>query len=167
MNHSIILEFLEKYKNLDELCRQILSSDRGISEYINKMECESQGRRLVNGWERDYKGLKRMRWIRNCLVHETDSFDKNLVNESDIEWLHKFYQRIMECTDPFSLLHRAVKINRSGYKQQNYQDNYLFTDRASRSRNEELSLGPIILAAMIIALLILLGIAIICILCCF
>lgn len=112
MNRNNILEFLEIYKNLDELCRQILSSDRGGSEYIDEMDFDNQRGRLVAGWERDYKQLKRMRWIRNCLVHEVDAFDKNLVNVDDIEWLHTFYNRIMECTDPFSLLPQSDKINR-------------------------------------------------------
>ena len=35
---NMILEFLEAYKSLDELCQQILSSDRGISEYIDEMD---------------------------------------------------------------------------------------------------------------------------------
>lgn len=40
MNNKI-MEFLETYQQLDELCRQILSSDRGISEYIDEMDYES------------------------------------------------------------------------------------------------------------------------------
>lgn len=81
MNRNNILEFLEIYKNLDELCRQILSSDRGVSEYIDEMDFDNQRGQLVAGWERDYKQLKRMRWIRNRLVHEVDAFDENLVKQ--------------------------------------------------------------------------------------
>ena len=117
MNSKIILEFLEIYKNLDELCKQVLSSDRGVSEYIDEMSNESQGYRVAS-WERDYKILKKMRWIRNRLVHETDSFEDNLVNVEDIEWLHTFYHRIMECTDPFSLLHQSENMNRKTGKQE-------------------------------------------------
>ncbi len=58
MNSNMILEFLKAYKNLDELCRQILSSDRGVSEYIDEMSNESQGYRVA-GWEGDYKKLKK------------------------------------------------------------------------------------------------------------
>lgn len=50
---NMILEFLEAYKSLDELCKQILSSDRGISEYIDEMERESQGCMRVACWETD------------------------------------------------------------------------------------------------------------------
>ncbi len=110
MYSNNILEFLENYKNLDELCRQILSSNRGISDYIDEMSKESRGYQIA-GWERDYKKLKKMRWIRNCLVHETDSFDDNLVNVEDIEWLHTFYHRIIDCSDPFSILYQSEKLN--------------------------------------------------------
>lgn len=48
---SIILEFLEVYKRLDELCKQILSSDTGISEYIAWMSEEKQGYKKVGDWE--------------------------------------------------------------------------------------------------------------------
>ena len=54
MNSNYILGFLQNYKNLDELCRQILSSDRGVSEYIDEISNERQGYQIA-GWERDYK----------------------------------------------------------------------------------------------------------------
>lgn len=50
---NMILEFLEVYKSLDELCKQILSSDRGISEYIDEMKREGRGRMRVACWETD------------------------------------------------------------------------------------------------------------------
>ena len=68
--NNINWDFIEAYKSLDELCKQILSSDRGISEYIDEMSNESQGRMMVTCWEKDYNQLKKMRWIRNQLVHE-------------------------------------------------------------------------------------------------
>lgn len=102
-------EFFEAYKSLDELCKQILSSDRGISEYINEMSNENQGRWRVTCWEKDYKQLKRMRWIRNQLAHESGSFQDNLVTAEDIEWLKNFRSRIMNSTDPFSLLYKSNK----------------------------------------------------------
>lgn len=141
MNNNIILEFLEKYKNLDELCRQVLSSDRGVSEYIDEMSKESQGYRIA-GWERDYKKLKKMRWIRNRLVHETDSFEDNLVSVEDIEWLHTFYCRIMECTDPFSLLFQSEKMRGKKAKRKSVPDICFSTENASLSPNEDALPSP-------------------------
>lgn len=102
-----ILKFLEVYKNLDELCKQILSSDIGISKYIEDMEKEIKGSLYVLNWEKDYKKLKHMRWIRNQLVHDTNSFKNNIVSTDDIEWLKDFQSKIIKCTDPFSLLNQS------------------------------------------------------------
>lgn len=159
MNNKI-LAFLENYKYLDELCRQILSSERGISEYIDEMSNVRQGYQVA-GWERDYKKLKKMRWIRNRLVHETDSFQDNLVNEEDTEWLHIFYCRIMECTDPFSLLHQSENINRKTEKQEKDLETTFKRNKVSSSQNGKLSDKDIILAAMILAGVILIGIVIV------
>ena len=124
---------MEAYKSLDELCKQILSSDRGISKYIDEMDQENTGRMNVVGWERDYKQLKRMRRIRNQLVHETNSFQENLINVEDIEWLKAFHSRIMKCTDPFSLLYqsRNTKIKTTKQEKQpknDYKTNQTFFD---------------------------------------
>lgn len=114
MNTNNILEFLENYKKLDELCRQILSSDRGVSEYIDE----------------------------------------------DIEWLHTFYCRIMECTDPFSLLHQSENINKKAVKQEKCPEITISTNKVTHSRNGDLSDKAIILASMILAGLILMGIVV-------
>lgn len=159
MNTNNILEFLENYKKLDELCRQILSSDRGVSEYIDEMSHENQGYRIT-GWEKDYKKLKKMRWIRNRLVHETDSFEDNLFSVEDIEWLHTFYRRIMECTDPFSLLHQSENISKKTVKQEKCPEIAFSTNKVTHSRNGDLSDKAIILASMILAGLILMGIVV-------
>lgn len=106
MNNRI-LDFLEAYKNLDELCKQILSSDVGVSQYIEDMEKETQGLYYVTDWEKDYKKLKHMRFIRNQLVHDPNSFNNNLVTLEDIEWIKVFRLRIIKCTDPFSILNQS------------------------------------------------------------
>lgn len=67
-NLSIL--FFEAYKRLDELCKQILSCDgSGVSRYIDLMEEDRRGGWLVNGWEQDYKQLKRM-------LHQKESKNK-------------------------------------------------------------------------------------------
>lgn len=160
MDENHILEFLDTYKKLDELCRQLFLSDKGVSQYIDEMSSEGYGKWRVAGWERDYKRLKNIRWIRNRLVHDRDSFESDLVNEKDIEWMRTFYQRIMECTDPFSLLPQSDKINRKTDKQLNCQNSYVSTNRESLIRNWEL-LFRIILAVITIVGIILLGIVMI------
>lgn len=166
MNSNTILEFLKIYKKLDELCRQILSSDRGVSEYIDEMSNESQGYRIA-GWENDYKKLKKMRWIRNRLVHETDSFEDDIVNVEDIQWLHIFYCRIMECTDPFSLLHQSENIERKTDKRKKGSEINLSRNKPSFAQNKNLLDKDMILAGIILAGIILIGIVILVLFFCF
>lgn len=129
MNNTI-LEFLDVYKNLDELCKQIFASDIGVSKYINEMEKEIQGSMRVTGWEKDYKQLKHMRWVRNQLVHDTNSFERNIVTLDDIEWLKHFHSRIISCSDPFALLNQHK--NQSNGKQKICDDSIV----ESKTRNE-------------------------------
>lgn len=104
---SLFIEYLEAYKSLDELCKQILRSDKGISKYIEEMENDRWGRMYVEGWKQDYKQLKHMRWLRNKLVHEVDSSNYCDIYNNDIMWLENFKSRILSCSDPFSLLNQA------------------------------------------------------------
>lgn len=103
-----ILAFIEAYKNLDALCKQVFSSERGISEYINEMDLNRYRQTAVLNWDRDYKQLKRMRWIRNKLVHEPTSFEEDSFSERDIAWLREFRERIINQTDPLALLYRST-----------------------------------------------------------
>lgn len=144
-----ILEFLEAYKSLDELCKQILSSDRGISEYIDEMSKEQQAHLKVFCWENDYKQLKRMRWIRNRLVHETNSFEDNLITVEDIEWLQDFRSRIMKCTDSYSLLYQSRNAKRKATpKQEILPEKHYETCQSSQKLN--LVVGVIILIVIVI-----------------
>ena len=103
---NTILQFLEAYKKLDILCKQTLSSNIGISTYIVQMQTNIQGHLTVPGWNDDFKYLKKLRRMRNCLVHEPDSYNNVHLTQNDIIWLEHFYSRIMEQTDPLSLLYQ-------------------------------------------------------------
>ncbi len=105
--NQLNLEFFETYKELDELCKQLLSSEKGVSSYIDEMTNEMQESRAITGWNKDYQQLKHMRWIRNQLAHETNAFQKEFVTIADIEWIKAFHHRILECTDPLALLRQS------------------------------------------------------------
>ena len=36
---NIEILFFEEYKKLDNLCKDLFKSDRGVSQYIEEMEC--------------------------------------------------------------------------------------------------------------------------------
>lgn len=70
---NIEILFFEEYKKLDNLCKDLFKSDRGVSQYIEEMECTPLSKsRLVELWQNDYKMLKHVRWIRNNIAHNND-----------------------------------------------------------------------------------------------
>ena len=155
MDENHILEFLDTYKKLDELCRQLFSSEKGVSQYIDEMSNEGYGKWRVAGWESDYKRLKNIRWIRNRLVHDRDSFERDIANEKDIEWMQTFYQRIMECTDSFSLL---CQTERRSEETAERTESRSSTHTAFSSQNEGSQDRDIILPVLILAGVMLVGI---------
>lgn len=145
--NNIILNFLEVYKSLDELCKQIFSSDIGVSKYIEEMDKELQGSFYVEDWEKDYKKLKHMRWIRNQLVHDTNSFRENIVTIDDIKWLKQFEERIIKCTDPFSLLNQCR--NQYNYAGKTYED----LSKVSKKKRNNTALFIVIILLIVVLLI--------------
>ena len=100
--------FQEEYKRLDKLCKDYLSSEKGVSSYIEQMEATAyQNRRYVRSWDEDYKQLKHVRWVRNKLAHEVGTLDSDLCTEEDLEWVKEFTHRILHGSDPFSEARKA------------------------------------------------------------
>ena len=96
------MEFLDTYKRLDNLCKDLLGSSVGITSYIKEMEeCRVYAYKIKN-WETDYRKLKHYRYIRNQIVHENSASESSLCNINDCRWLAEFYQRILNQMDPLS-----------------------------------------------------------------
>lgn len=105
------IEFQECYKRLDKLCREMYDSREGVSSYIQDMEqTPYTEQRTVINWDSEYKNLKHYRWMRNQLAHEID-IDTEFCEESDVEWVEQFYERILNGTDPLALAHKAKTQN--------------------------------------------------------
>ncbi len=99
-------DFINSYKHLDQLCRDIFgirdNSSSGISEYIEEME-KSFGSDIA-GWNSDLQKLKNARRIRNKLVHETNiTIDDFPEIEDILFFLTEFYDRIINGSDPLTL----------------------------------------------------------------
>jgi len=104
------ITFQEKYKKLDNLCKDCYGSKEGISEYINQMEKNHQsGLRLIPNWDDDYKQLKHSRWIRNQLAHETGTLYLDVCSKNDIEFITIFYNNILNTKDPLAVLQKIIK----------------------------------------------------------
>lgn len=95
----------DEYKRVDNICRDMFLSRSGVSQYITEMEQNSfRGRSVVLSWDGDYRRLKRVRWLRNQIAHESFATD---CNEEDVAWLEEFHSRLLERQDPLALLEKT------------------------------------------------------------
>ena len=101
--------FLESYKRLERLCRDVMADDRRVSAYIDEMIRLTDGSWRVSGWDRDLKQLKHYRWVRNQIVHEPDCSEETMCGPEDVRWIEDFHARIMNQTDPLALYRRVTQ----------------------------------------------------------
>lgn len=102
------IRFFDEYKQLDKLCREMYSSSDGVSEYLSRMERKNHGQYMVSSWNKDYKLLKHLKWIRNQIAHETSGN----ATEDDVAAVIDFHYRIMHQQDPLALLFLAEKVKK-------------------------------------------------------
>lgn len=115
------LELFEEYKSLDILLKDVLSSETGVSTYINKMEENTkEGRKIYKDWVSDIKRLKNIRHQRNILAHEEQQVR---VSEDDIFYLFEFHNKVLADRDPLSLLKNNKKPKEESKKTRNIVNN--------------------------------------------
>lgn len=135
---NIEILFFEEYKKLDNLCKDLFKSDRGVSQYIEEMECTPFTKsRLVESWQDDYKMLKHVRWIRNNIAHNNDYSG---CNKSDVKSVKDYYKKIINQKDPFSViaqnsreLHRR---NNKNYNTKRNDETAVYRENNSNADNE-------------------------------
>lgn len=106
---SLLKEFIDEYKHLEKLCSEIYGQQHGISQYISDMEqtpLYTAGK--ISGWNGDLNNLKRVRHLRNKMVHDVDDYD-SVYEPEDLEFLRTFYQRIISQNDPLALRAQLTK----------------------------------------------------------
>lgn len=144
------MSFMDSYKHLDKICREMFNANRGVSAYIDEMISLSDGEFYVPSWEEDLKNLKYCRFVRNRIVHDVACTEENMSSSEEVEWLENFYTRIMNQTDPLSL----YRLKKSG------EENYSVTTPVhTNDKNQKQSAGCstfLLLALGIIIALILL-----------
>lgn len=100
---KIDFKFLEEYKYVDNICRDSLSTDRGVYTYISEMEMIPGMYRTYFDWSTDYRALKRVHYLRNRLSHEPGTLDTGLVTNDDLKFITEFHNRLLRCSDPLAL----------------------------------------------------------------
>jgi hypothetical protein len=105
--------FFDEFKRVDKICKEIygVSPDKklGVTMYLDDMEAKNfQGTHRVPSWSSDYNHLKKVRNIRNELVHSDISFNYQLCTQDDVDFVRSFYSRLLSQTDPLALLHKQA-----------------------------------------------------------
>lgn len=108
-------EFFDEYTALDDICRLMLNSNKGVTGYIDRMVNTPRSKsQKVREWESDLKMLKQYRHIRNTLAHTVGAFHQNICVRYDITWIKNFQGRIKRRTDPLSLAVKAAQSKKGG-----------------------------------------------------
>lgn len=146
----------DEYKMVDNICRDMFSSQSGVSQYITEMEQRSfYGCSVVASWNDDYRRLKRAKWLRNQIAHESSATD---CTDKDAAWLENFHSRLLNGQDPLALLKKSEQ-KRSIYtpkyesisKPSVSSNAYLENKKASSSKKPTVALIVFIEVLIIIA----------------
>ena len=145
--NNIEIIFFEEYKKLDNLCKYLLGSNQGITQYVNEMEqIPFEKSKLVESWQYDYKMLKHIRWIRNNIAHNNGD---SKCSESDVQYVKNFYQRIINRTDPFSLINVEIRKAEDNQASKNITNENV-DNVVSRDNSNNVFIGITMIALIII-----------------
>lgn len=104
---AIETRLFEEYKQVDNICRDMYSSQNGVKQYIEDMKQNSfQGRSVVPSWDKDYHMLNHVKSLRNKIAHESCATE---CNEEDVAWIEDFHRRLLEQQDPLALIRKAER----------------------------------------------------------
>lgn len=140
--------FLDSYKRLDNLCKDLLGTDKGVSRYIEELERCERIKFQIGNWHYDYDNLKRLRHIRNLIVHENDVTEDNLCDVNDIKWIEDFHQKIINQKDPLAQYQKLINEinqqqcrNKHNKSQKNVIDSNRNNNKDQNTYNVKLLLG--------------------------
>ena len=103
------LDYLESYKRLDQLCRDMFRSKDGVTEYINQMDRVISRINSKPDWRNFYSRLKYQRRLRNDLVHNTECSE---CTEEDIDEIEYFFDLILKQEDPLACIRKQQTLTR-------------------------------------------------------
>ena len=104
-----VLDYLDSYKRLDQLCRDMFRSKDGVTEYINQMDRVISRINSKQDWRNFYSRLKYQRRLRNNLVHNTEFSE---CTEEDIDEVEYFFELILKQEDPLACIRKQQTLTR-------------------------------------------------------
>ena len=115
------LDYLESYKRLDQLCRDMFRTKDGVTEYINQMDRVISRINSKRDWRNFYSRLKYQRRLRNNLVHNTDCSE---CTEEDIDEIEYFFELILKQEDPLAYIRKQQSLTRRASREKNRYRSY-------------------------------------------
>ena len=113
---AIQIEFLEEYKYVDAICRDMLGAEKGVTAYIEQLdETPMTVRYWITEWNDEYRQIKHIRWLRNQIVHSTGNVE---CTQSDLDWLKDFHNRLLTQQDLLAKAHRVIQESQIQRQQQ-------------------------------------------------
>ncbi len=109
------MTFNEEYKKLDNLCKNLLCTDKGVTAYIDEMK-KIGVNKLSKNMKDDFHMLVHYRHIRNKIAHDVGISEKNMCSKDDVLWIKNFYSRILKQTDPLAVYLSSKQQNKTRYK---------------------------------------------------
>ena len=103
------LDYLESYKRLDQLCRDMFRTKDGVTEYINQMDRAISRINSKQDWRNFYSRIKYQRRLRNNLVHNTECSE---CTEEDIDEVEYFFELILKQEDPLACIRKQQTLTR-------------------------------------------------------
>lgn len=107
-----------------------------------------QGAFKVSWWTSDYNQLKAARNIRNELAHSCNSFSADICSQEDIDFIRSFKTRILNQTDPITMLRKQAAQPRTSSTSQPKQQTQPSYTRTTPSKTPAGCLG--ILASFLV-----------------
>ena len=116
-----VLDYLDSYKRLDQLCRDMFRSKDGVTEYINQMDRVISRINSKQDWRDFYSRLKYQRRLRNNLVHNTGCSE---CTEEDIDEIEYFIELILKQEDPLAYIRRQQALTKKASIETNRYGSY-------------------------------------------
>ena len=114
--NTIQIEFLDEYKYVDKICREMFGTEKGVTTYIEQLdETPMTVRYWITEWNNEYRQLKHIRWLRNQIAHSTGYVE---CTQSDLDWLKDFHNRLLTQQDLLAKAHRVIQESQIQRQQQ-------------------------------------------------